>query len=52
MWDFEYRKRVKSKKKNVINDLGEELDNGNNATRKRTFSSVVNGVSTRPSNVI
>ena len=50
--DFEYRKRVKSYKRKVINDFREKLDKGANATSKRTVSSVVTGAFTPSSNVI
>ena len=52
MLDFDYSKRVKVRNENVINDLREELDKGNIATSKLTVSSVIDGVCTRPSNVI
>ena len=51
-WISNTAKGEKVKKKNIINDFREELDKGNNATCKRSVSSVVNSVCTRPSRFI
>ena len=49
---LKYLKYKKFRNENVINDLREEIERGNNATNKRTVSNVLNGVCTCPSNFI